>query len=137
MSRSLHILTICLCFAALCGCSSGNTSLDSFLQDSNVRLEIDGAKVFIFDENRCQLAFNEQRGVFRANSDTMLDYFELVLERVPDSIGSDVTGSVAWSTIEGENSRKNVTFNVRNIIGDVIWLCDSSQKTAAVVRVLK
>ena len=67
MKKYLHIAVL-LCLCALCAaCKRGNTSIDSFLTDDTVRLEIDGEKVFVFDENKCQLAYNEKRAVFRAN----------------------------------------------------------------------
>ena len=138
MSRSPYITVLLLiCTVFLGGCRSGNTSIDSFLKDDTVRLEIDGVRVFVFDDNNGQLAYNEQRGVFRANTDTMLYYFELELDSIPQTNGDEVTGNVYWSTVDGERNRNRVTLNVKNIKGDLIWLCDAGGQTAAVVRVLK
>ena len=137
MKKYLHIAVL-LCMCALCtACKRGNTSIDSFLTDDTVRLEIDGEKVFVFDENKCQLAYNEKRAVFRANTDTMLHYFELDLDSLPTAEGADITGSVYWSTTNGDRSRNNITLNVKSIKGDIIWLCDAGGQTAAVVRLLK
>ena len=138
MKRYLYLaVLLCACALLAGGCKSGNTYIDSFLKDNTVRLEIDGVKVFVFDDNTGQLAYNEQRAVFRANTDTMLFFFELDLDSVPQSEGVDVTGSVYWSTTNGDMSRNNITLNVKSIKGDLIWLCDAGGQTAAVVRVLK
>ncbi|MBO6168919.1 MAG: hypothetical protein J6O51_03000 [Bacteroidales bacterium] len=137
MKRLLHILACVSAVIALYGCENKNTPLDSFILDETIRLELDGVKVFVYDNNRCQLAFNEQRRLFRANSDTMLNYFELVLDRIPDKEGEDLTGNLWWSTVAGERSRNNITLNVKRIKGDIIWLCDTSQRTAVVIRVLE
>ena len=137
MKRLLHILACVSAVIVLYGCENKNTPLDSFILDETIRLELDGVKVFVYDNNRCQLAFNEQRRLFRANSDTMLNYFELVLDRIPDKEGEDLTGNLWWSTVAGERSRNNITLNVKRIKGDIIWLCDTSQRTAVVIRVLE
>lgn len=120
----------------LCGCTQ-TTSLSSLLSDDTVRLEIDGVPVFVYDATTCQLSFNEQRHEFRAFTDTMLDYFELTVSAIPARAGTTVNATVVWSTTGGERSKTDVTLETKRIKGDVIWFCDHSQHTAAVVRVLK
>lgn len=119
------------------GCNQGSTSLSSFTRDNTVRLEIDGQKVFVFNENTCQLSYNENRCTFRAHTDTMLDFFTVKLDRIPSSMGEEVTADITWNTTYGERAKNNITLSVQRIWGDVIWLCDASQHTAAVVRTLK
>ncbi len=137
MRRFLKIIVCFTVLAILQACESKQTPLQSFILDDTVRLEIDGDKVLVFDPQKCQMAYNEQRGLFRVNSDTMLDYFELTIDRIPKAMGNDVTGSIYWSTPNGERNRKNITLNVKRIRGDIIWMCDASQRTALVVRTLK
>ena len=133
------LILICLCLAAMaaCGCSGGSTIIDGFVRDATVRLEVDGEKVFVFDDNNCQLSYNEKRCQFRAHSDTMLNYFCVDMDHIPSRKGESAVADIFWSTVNGERSRNDITLYVRSIEGDVIWLCDSSRHTAAVVRVLK
>ena len=128
------ILTACL---LLCFACTRSSSLQPFLLDDTVRLEIDGNEVFTYDEPFCQLSYNEQRMEFRAMTDTMLDYFCIKLGAIPTRVGERVTASVVWSTPSGERTRNDITLEARSIKGDVIWLADSRLHTAAVVRVLK
>ncbi|MBO4671498.1 MAG: hypothetical protein J5640_06640 [Bacteroidales bacterium] len=123
--------------ALLCACNPGITLLDAFAKDDTIRLELDGEKVFIYDETTCQLSFNRQRASFRCHTDTMLDYFVVEMDAMPRRAGDSATANVYWSTSEGERSRKNITLEAKLIKGDLIWLCDESKRTAAVVRVLE
>lgn len=123
---------------AACACNpGGTTSLDAFVKDDTVRLELDGARVFVHDDANCQLSFNRQRGSFRSHTDTMLDYFVVELDAIPQSEGATAVADIYWSSTDGERSRKKVTLEAKRIKGDLIWLCDEGRKTAAVVRVLE
>ena len=115
----------------------GVTELAPFLMDNTVRLELDGIKVFTYTEPTCQLAFNEQRCEFRAHTDTMLDYFALKLDAIPGRSGVKVNANLAWSTTKGENTKENITLDVKRISGDVIWLCDAERRIAVVAKVLE
>lgn len=122
----------------LCSCSGKNTTqLAPFVQDDTVRLEIDGQRVFVYDEVNCQLSFNVEHGEFRAHTDTMLDYFVVSLDEIPRRAASSVTADIIWTTKFGVKTKQNVTLDTKRIVGDVIWLCDDSQHVAAVVRVLE
>lgn len=133
--RALYTVIAALAFA--CACTQGTTHLDSFVKDETVRLELDGIKVFVHDDATCQLSFNRQRGSFRAHTDTMLDYFVVELDEIPQSAGAAVAADVFWSSTDGERSRKRITLEAKRIKGDLIWLCDDSRRIAAVVRVLE
>ena len=133
-----HPLILFLATVLLCACDrQGVSELAPFLMDNTVRLELDGVKVFTYSESTCQLAFNEKRAEFRAQTDTMLDYFVLKLDGVPTRTGTRVEASLAWSTKTGESTKENITLDVKRISGDVIWLCDADRRIAAVVKVLE
>jgi hypothetical protein len=133
--RILH--TVLAALTLLCACNPNTTSLDTFVKDENVRLELDGVKVFVHDDATCQLSFNRQRGSFRSHTDTMLDYFVVELDAIPESEGASAVANIYWSSTDGERSRKNITLEAKRIKGDLIWLCDAGRRTAAVVRVLE
>jgi len=128
---------IAVAAAILCCACTQTTSLTTFLADDTVRLEIDGEKVFVYSPAVCQLSYNEQRGEFRAMTDTMLDFFCITLSAIPERTGDTAVASMTWSSDNGERSRNEITLEAKRIKGDMIWLCDRSQHTAAVVRILK
>ena len=134
MKKSLKILLAGVLLLASC---THSTSLSPFHSDATVRLEIDGVKVFTFSEAVCQLSYNEQRHIFRAMTDTALDYFEITLSDIPRTAGTKVQAQIVWSSGTEKKSRNDVTLEATAIKGDLIWLCDGSRHTAAVVRVLK
>lgn len=136
MKMRLYILALGLLL--LCACDrQGVTELAGFITDDTVRLELDGERVFSYDEDGCQLAYNEKRCEFRAHTDTMLDYFVVNLSAVPARLGAKVSATIAWSTDTGEKTKENITLEAKRIKGDVIWLCDASRHNAVVLRVLE
>lgn len=131
------LFTIMAAMAIASACTQGTTHLDSFVKDDTVRLEMDGTKVFVYDDTTCQLSFNRQHGSFRAHTDTMLDYFVVELDAIPQHEGATATADIFWSSTDGEKSRKKITLEAKRVKGDLIWLCDDSRRIAAVVRVLE
>ena len=138
MKASLRILALLLPAILLLSCRQNrNEDFSDFISDDTVRLEIDGVRVFTYNPALCQLAFNEKRCEFRAHSDTMLDYFVLSLDSVPESTGTKVKATLIWTTQDGERSRKDITLDTKRVKGDVLWLSDDNYRNAVVVRVLK
>lgn len=136
MKTRLSLLLLLL--SLLCSCNQqGSTETASFITDDTVRLEMDGQRIFTYSANDCQLAYNEKRIEFRAHTDTMLDYFIVVMDNFPAYTGSQVNARILWSTTSGEKTKENITLVTRRIRGDVIWLSDESRRNAVVVRVLK
>ena len=115
----------------------GVTELSSFVRDDTVRLEIDGVRVFSYDESLCQMALNAARGEFRVHDDTMSEFFIITMDKLPQAAGDRVNASILWTESGYERDKQNVTLVARSIRGDVIWLCDDSQRNAAVIRMLE
>lgn len=134
--RTRIILALMAVAVLSCACVR-TTSMSTLMADETVRLEIDGEKVFVYKSADCQLSYNAQRGEFRAMTDTMLDFFCLTLDTVPTRVGEKAVASMTWSSDMGERSRNEITLEAVRIKGDIIWLCDRSQHTAAVVRILE
>ena len=126
-----------LAAALLCWGCNRTSSISTFTADETVRLEIDGDKVFVYTPADCQLSYTEQKREFRAMTDTMLDYFCITLDAIPAHVGNTAVASMTWSSELGERSRNEITLEAKRIKGDILWLCDRSQHTAVVVRVLK
>ena len=136
--KRLRIIFAVLASALLFSCQPQNiTELSDFVRDNNVRLEVDGVKVFVYDEIGCQMALNANRGEFRAFDDTMSEYFILDMDSVPQSVGDRVNTTIIWTESGYEREKQNVTLVARSIRGDVVWLCDDTQHNAAVIRILE
>jgi len=134
--KGIMLPAVLAALTLLCACNP-NTPLDAFVNDETIRLELDGMKVFVHDDATCQLSFNRQRGSFRSHTDTMLDYFVVELDAIPQTEGATAVADIYWSSTDGERNRKKVTLEAKRIKGDLIWLCDEGRRTAAVVRVLE
>ncbi len=115
----------------------GVTLLSTFTASNTVRLEIDGAKVFLHDDADCQMAFNARRGEFRAHDDLMQQYFIIVFESMPQKAGDRSNATITWTDGGYERVRNNITLEAKSLRGDVMWLCDDSRRNAAVIRILE
>jgi len=136
MNKRSFILLLAALLLGACDLP-GVTEQAAFLSDNTVRLEIDGEKVFVYSPDLCQLAFNEKRCEFRAHTDTMLEYFVVSLDAIPQKAGEKVAATIIWSTPAGERSKENLTLEAKRIWGEALWLCDESRHYAAVVQVLE
>lgn len=131
------ISILMLLMAALSLASCNHTSVSEFVDSDTVRLEIDGTPVFVYSDNDCQLSFNRTRNIFRAQTDTALEWFSVSLDEVPERDGDKTLASVSWSTNGIEKARNNITLEAHAVKGDVIWLCDNTRRVAVVVRILE
>lgn len=119
----------------LCGCSD-RMFTPEFLLDDSVRIE-SGKYVFSYNPLTCQMAFNRGRKEFRVHTDSMSDYFRLVLDRFPTGENEEVTATLLeWTTGTGTNTRKNVTLKAVKLEGDTIWLWYADESVRMTVRYL-
>lgn len=132
MKRLSAILAIlCLMWA----CKEPNLS-EEFRQSDELRLEIKGYTVFLYNPLTCQLGFNRNNNEFRIHSDNMSDFFVVRLDSIPTSEGEVTPGTVSWTTGDDLHNKKT-TFEAIRLEGGRIWLWSASNRIAAVIQVLE
>ena len=132
MKRTVLIL---LAILTLLSCNDRQDE-PAFLAFDQVRLEMSGKEVFVYDPATCQLSFNRTAGEFRAGTDNMSDYFVVKFHRVPAHLNEEVDADFTWTTERSVERKKNITLKVMKLEGDVLWLWGSSSRTALIVRIL-
>ena len=108
------------------------------LSDSTPKLIVRNNTIFEYKPDFCQLAFNNSSSTFRMMTDDMSEYVSVSLERIPTEEGGKVRATqFSWTTRNDLESRKNITLEVLQLKGDVIWLWYPRESIALVLKILE
>jgi hypothetical protein len=132
MKKVLAILSI-LCLLA--ACREPDLS-EEFSAGDDLRLEIKGYTVFLYNPLTCQRGFDRSSNEFRIHTDNMSDFFIVRLDSIPVSEGETTAGTVSWTTGDDLHNKKT-SFEAIKLEGGKIWLWSSSHRIAAVVEILE
>lgn len=117
-----RIGAILVMMAAVLSACSRETPDEGFISDSCIKLCVQGEEILRYDENNYQLLYNADGNRFALVADDSSVFFDLVLEKAPETVGETIKGSVIWATESSYESKKNITFNVSKVEGHIIWL---------------
>lgn len=125
--------------SALLICSCNRGVLDpAFIANSDIRMEVEGRTMFVFDPITCQQSFNAEKRRFIVHTDNMSDYYLVTLNDLPTEVGREIHGDVTWTTSNsGTQTRKNVAFKVAKLEGNTIWLWSARNRIQLTVNYLK
>lgn len=137
MKRRLHILLLAASVLVTAACSNSVEMDPAFIQNSDIRLRVDGKLLFTCDPLTWQLGYNATRKEFRAYMDDQSSYYILTCKKLPGNVGERVTGDLEWS-VDGVSHRKGgIRFSVKQRFDDGrIWLWSSSENIGIVIRIL-
>lgn len=108
------------------------------LTDGTPRISVRGTDRFTYNESSCQLGFNRDKAEFRIHNDNMSGYILVDLDRIPSAAGETVMAeSIQWTTADDVELRKNIALEVLKFEGGNIWLWNSRERIAVVVRILE
>lgn len=122
----------------LAACTPNNGFDKTRLADPTVSLSVRHSDVFVYDDIKCQMVYDQKTRSFTAGTDTMSDYFTLTLSSVPTSSGQTVTGDISWTTDSSVSSHAGLTFEVVQVdMNGTAWLWNARQEIAVVISVLR
>lgn len=133
MKRLLIILSV----SVLLSSCDKNAELREVMEDSTIRLSIQGVTQFAYNPTCCQIGFCREKKEFRVHTDNMSDYFVVTLDRIPAVLNSTVTGNIIWTGSSSLERRENIALEVVKLEGDKIWLWNGQARIAAVLKVLE
>ena len=135
MRKYIFILALVLLFT---GCKK-KVEMDLEMYNSNqVSLMVKGKKVFTYDEGNGQIGFNRTLRQFRTGNDDMTSFFVLTCSELPREEGQEIRADIQWTAGNSVKSSNNITLKVEKTDGTgLVWLWNASDKTGAVVRILK
>lgn len=122
----------------LTGCDrAGNLAREAFEESSksDICLEMNGGRVFTYDENTCQTSYIESANEFRVGKDDMSDFYIVQCNATPKE-GEHITANLIWTTANDIRERKNLEFKVLKTEkgGEKIWLWCQSLRAGVVVK---
>lgn len=115
------------------GCNT-TAPYENFSLVDNLHMQIYGSVCFNYNPDACQLSCSRDTRTFRAGTDTMSEYYEVVLSAIPSSEGQKVSGNVTWTSGSRLNSKNSITLEAVRLEGDRIWLWNGQSKLGVVVR---
>lgn len=115
-----------LAFAALVlahSCSPYKVE-EILISRDDVSLTVEGVPVFIYNEDKCQLSYNNDRNEYRAMTDDMTDYFLLKAHQKLTSIDQQFTADLTYTTAGTANTLNDLTFKIEKISNEsgLVWV---------------
>lgn len=115
-----------LAFAALTLAHSCSPyEIDEILMSrDDVSLTIEGLPVFVYNEDKCQLAYNTERNEYRAMTDDMTDYFILKANQKLTTIDQQFTADLTYTTSGSPTTLKELSFTIEKISNEsgLVWV---------------
>lgn len=129
---------ICIMLIIACACSCNRFDIDEvLLPREDLSMTLNGKVQFSFDDNTCQIGYNDARNEFRLHDDSVGNWVKLVCKARPSSVGQTVKADLSWTSSTSNKSRKGLTFTVEKIEQDGrIWLWCQSDNIGLVVKVI-
>lgn len=90
----------------------------------DVSLTIEGLPVFVYNEDKCQLAYNTERNEYRAMTDDMTDYFILKANQKLTTIDQQFTADLTYTTSGSPTTLKELSFTIEKISNEsgLVWV---------------
>lgn len=126
-----------LVFAAVLVQSCNPYDIEEILiSRDEVSLTMDGTPVFIYDEDKCQLAYNTERNEYRAMKDDMSEYFTLKAYQKLTSINQEFTADLTYTVSGDAKTKKGLTFKIEKISNEsgLIWVWCKDGGIGAVIK---
>ena len=120
----------------IAGCEPPYIVDEILLQEDRVSLVQNGAIVFEYDGNTCQLSYNAKRNEYRAMDDDMADYFIFRSNASLSDVGQEVTAELEYTTPSDVKIEQGLIFRVERMDQStgLVWLWCNSNNIGVVVR---
>ena len=129
----------CLISLALPSCLRSEGLEDDFLTTESICLLVNGKVVHSYDPLTWQLSYTINTGsyVFRANNDSMSEYFTLSCSEQPSMEGQKISCTLTWTSSTGISSRTGLNFTVSQVSATgLAWLWCEKYNIGVCVQVL-
>lgn len=136
MNKLTAIFVASVSALIITGCEPPYIVDEILLQEDRVSLVQNGAIVFEYDGNTCQLSYNAKRNEYRAMDDDMANYFVFKTDSDLSDLGQEVTAELEYTTTDDVVVEQGLVFKVErlNQSTGMIWLWCNARKIGVVVR---
>lgn len=106
-----------------------------FMESSDISLSWKGSVQVLFNEQTCQLAYNDKRHEYRVYDDRLGDWFTLSCSQKPVAEGETIVADVSWTGDRTPKSYKGLEFTVRRVNEDgLIWLWNERNRIGIIIK---
>lgn len=124
-----HIIIILLTVLSMTSCNRGHGPDKQFLENENITLTVGGREKIRFCPDTWQLSYSEDNKQFRANNDTMSEFFILTCSDIPVRPGQNIKCSLKYTDGGIAVYKTGMQFEVQKIDDEgMVWLwCKKTQ----------
>ena len=107
------------------------------LSRDDVSLTVEGNPVFVYNPDKCQLAYNTKKNEYRALNDDGSQYFTIKANQSLSSLGQEFSADLRYVVSGKEKSLTGLVFKIEKISNaeGLVWLWCESENIGAVIRV--
>ena len=136
INRALIYVVALAAALSICSCVQYDVA-EVLLSRDDVSLTVEGNPVFVYNPDKCQLAYNTKKNEYRALNDTGTQYFVIKAAKSLSSYGQEFTAELRYTVSGKEKVEKDLVFKIEKISNadGLVWLWCSSKNIGAVIRV--
>lgn len=136
--RKPHIIIILLTVLSMTSCVRGHGPDKQFLENENITLTIGGREKIRFCPDTWQLSYNEYNKQFRANNDTMSEFFILTCSDIPVRPGQSIKCSLKYTDGGIAVYKTGMQFEVQKLDDEGrVWLWCKKRSTGITAKILR
>lgn len=137
MINRISIYVAALAALLLAGSCTQYDVAEVLLSRDDVSLTVAGNPVFVYNPDKCQLAYNLEKNEYRALDDDGTKYFVIRADQNLSSLGQELTAELRYTVSGKEKVEKDLVFKIEKISNaeGLVWLWCSSKNIGAVIRV--
>ena len=110
---------------------------DILLPMEDISLTIKGEEIMKFDENSCQLGYNNRKNEFRILNDNLTNWIILDCDITPSSTGQKIVADLEYTTENDVKTLPDLVLTVEKIDEDgLVWLWGKDKSIGLVIKVL-
>lgn len=132
-----HIAGLALALISLYGCAGGIQPAEALLPLTDISLTVKGEVVMTYDQNLCQIGYNDQTHEFRLVNDKLSDWVIFRSDAAPANVGQTVKASLEYTEADDTIKMDGLAFTVKKTDPDgQVWLWNSDKKIGIIIKTL-
>lgn len=134
--KNLYIIMAII--AALATGCRGYDAEEVLLPRNDISLTIKGETIMSYEENSCQIGFNDERKEFRVLDNMLTDWFILRCEQIPSSQGQTIRAELEYTTVDDVKSITGLRLSVKKINTEgMVWMWEEEKEMGIVIKLLE
>lgn len=132
--KKIYILFLVSLFAAGCVAYFPEEIL---LPVNDISLSVKGEEIMRYEENSCQLGYNDKEHEFRVFNDKLTNWFIIKCNEAPTTVGQKIIADLEYTTSDDLKTFTDLIFTVEKTDENaMVWLWESNRKIGVVIKVL-